>query len=282
MVYACEEGEAWGARKTVFFAAAMAAAFLLPLLPWAARNLVTLKKAQFIAPRYANLPGEYAPVGFYAWTSTWLERYRDVYFTVWKIGEADQPLIVDELPSAAFDSPEEKMRVAELFAEYNTSPDLEISPELDVQICRTRARENAPPPFAHLCFCPVAARPDNLVHAAHRAAAHRRKILARPRAVGRFSRRCPGHRRICCFGLSVCRAGGWRSLGRLACQWREHRNGCGYSARAKSLGNRPPARIFSGSDGVSDDRGGPGTSLRRLVLSGSARTYFHARGSESA
>ena len=35
-------------------------------------------------PRFpANTP----PVGYYAWTGTWLERYRDVYFTVWKIGE---------------------------------------------------------------------------------------------------------------------------------------------------------------------------------------------------
>ena len=133
----------------------MAAAFLLPLLPWAARNLVTLKKAQFIAPRYANLPGEYAPLGFYAWTSTWLERYRDVYFTVWKIGEADQPLIVDELPSAAFDSPEEKMRVAELFAEYNTSPDLEISPELDgkfAELARERTRRH---PLRTYVFVPL-------------------------------------------------------------------------------------------------------------------------------
>ena len=121
------------------------ACFLLPLLPWAARNLITLKKVQFIAPRYANLPGEYAPVGFYAWTSTWLERYRDVYFTVWKIGEADQPLIVDELPSTAFDSPEEKARVADLFSEYNSSPDLEISPELDrkfAEIARERTRRH--------------------------------------------------------------------------------------------------------------------------------------------
>jgi len=141
LIYALRGGRSLGARKTIVLMAAMAGAFLLPLLPWAARNLITLRKVQFIAPRYANLPGEYAPVGFYAWTATWLERYRDVYFTVWKIGEADQPLIVDELPSTAFDSPAEKARIADLFSEYNSSPDLEITPELDrefVEIARER------------------------------------------------------------------------------------------------------------------------------------------------
>jgi 4-amino-4-deoxy-L-arabinose transferase-like glycosyltransferase len=144
-VYALRAGRALGARKAIVLIAAMAGAFLLPLLPWAARNFITLRKVQFIAPRYANLPGEYAPVGFYSWTATWLERYRDVYFTVWKVGEPDEPLIVDELPPAAFDSPEEKARVADLFSEYNSSPDLEISPELDVkfaEIARERTRRH--------------------------------------------------------------------------------------------------------------------------------------------
>jgi len=145
LVYSMRLGWALGVRKTIFLAAAMAGVFLVPVLPWAARNLVTLKKIQFVAPRYVNLPGEYAPVGFYAWTSTWLERYRDVYFTVWKIGEMDQPLNVDELPSSAFDSPEEKARIADLFSQYNNNPDLDISPEVDrkfAEIARERTRRH--------------------------------------------------------------------------------------------------------------------------------------------
>jgi len=145
VVYALRDARTLGARKTGFLAAAMAGAFLLPLLPWAARNLITLKKVQLISTRYANLPGEYTPVGFYAWTGTWLERYRDIYFTIWKIGEMDQPLDVDELPSSAFDSPEEKARVADLFAEYNETPNLEFTPELDgkfAEIARERTRRH--------------------------------------------------------------------------------------------------------------------------------------------
>jgi hypothetical protein len=141
LVYGFRAWRVQGARKAILLIAAMAGAFLLPLLPWAARNAISLNKLQFLAPRYATFPGEYPPVGYYAWTGTWLERYRDVYFTVWKIGE--EHLDVDELPASAFDSPEEKARVAELIARYNNSPELDISPEIDRQyaeIARERTR----------------------------------------------------------------------------------------------------------------------------------------------
>ena len=89
LVYGVRAWRYQGARKAnpVRCGHGLSARFLLPLLPWAARNAISLHKLQFLAPRYATLPGEYAPVGFYAWTGTWLERYRDVYFTIWAIGE---------------------------------------------------------------------------------------------------------------------------------------------------------------------------------------------------
>ena len=143
LVYGFRAWRAQGARKAILLAAAMSGAFLLPLLPWAARNAISLHKLQFLAPRYATFPGEYPPVGYYAWTGTWLERYRDVYFTVWAIGEdrAD----VNDLPASAFDSPEEKARIADLIAQYDDSPELDISPEMDRQyaeIARERTRRN--------------------------------------------------------------------------------------------------------------------------------------------
>jgi hypothetical protein len=132
-----------GARQMIFAVAAMCAVFLIPLLPWAGRNLKTLRKVQFIAPRYANLPGEYAPVGYYAWTATWLERYRDAYLSLWKIGE--EPVDINDLPPGAFDSPAEKAHIADLFCEYNDSAELDISPEMDrqfAQIARERTRRH--------------------------------------------------------------------------------------------------------------------------------------------
>ena len=134
---------ALGARKTILTLTALAGAFVLPLLPWAARNAISLREPQFLAPRYATFPGEYPPVGYYAWTGTWLERFRDVYFTIWAIGE--DPMSVNDLPASAFDSPAERARVADLIAQYNDSPDMDISPEMDRQyaeIARERTRRN--------------------------------------------------------------------------------------------------------------------------------------------
>jgi 4-amino-4-deoxy-L-arabinose transferase-like glycosyltransferase len=143
LVFGLRAWRALGGRKAILFAAAMAGAFLLPLLPWAARNAISVHKLQFLAPRYATFPGEYAPVGYYAWTGTWLERYRDVFFTVWAIEE--DRMDVDNLPASAFDSPEERARVADLIERYNDSTELELSPEMDRQyaeIARERTRRH--------------------------------------------------------------------------------------------------------------------------------------------
>jgi hypothetical protein len=55
-----------GMSKVALSGAAMVAAFCLPLVPWTARNFITLHELQVLAPRYVTLPGEYAPVGYYA------------------------------------------------------------------------------------------------------------------------------------------------------------------------------------------------------------------------
>jgi hypothetical protein len=132
-----------GWRKVVTTGAAMAIAFLLPLTPWVARNFVSLHKLQISADRYTTLPGEYAPVGYYKWANTWMVRFRDVYISVWKLNE--EPVNVDDFPASAFDSPEEKARVAELFDQYNKTPTLDISPEIDrgfAEIARERTRRH--------------------------------------------------------------------------------------------------------------------------------------------
>ena len=98
-------------------AALMAAGLLLPLLPWAARNWRTLHEVQFLAPRYSQLPGEFTPLGFNAWTSTWLWRFGDVYLTLWKIDGEEIPMA--DLPPSAFDSPPERARVANVLERYN-------------------------------------------------------------------------------------------------------------------------------------------------------------------
>jgi hypothetical protein len=145
LVFGVHGWKAGDVRKALFCAAAMGGVFLLPLLPWAARNAISLHKAQFLAPRYATFPGEYAPVGFYAWTGTWLERYRDVYFTIWAIEE--DRMDVGDLPASAFDSPEEKARVEDLIDQYNESPELDVSPELDRQFAEIARERTQRHPF---------------------------------------------------------------------------------------------------------------------------------------
>jgi hypothetical protein len=118
----------------------MGAGLLLPLLPWAARNWHTLHDVQFLAPRYSELPGEYTPLGFISWTNTWLWRVRDVYLVSWKLNAEEIPL--ENVPASAFDSPEEKERLAALLDQYNET--LTVDPELDGQfreIARERARQ---------------------------------------------------------------------------------------------------------------------------------------------
>ncbi len=143
LIYAARWRGILGFRKLLLQGAAMAGACLLPLVPWATRNYVTLHEVQFISPRYATLPGEYSPVGYYAWTGTWLERYRDTFSSVWVVGE--EPMSMDDTPPSAFDSPQEKARVAALFDDYNRNSTLDITPEVDrefAQIARERTRRH--------------------------------------------------------------------------------------------------------------------------------------------
>jgi hypothetical protein len=114
----------------------MGLGLVLPLVPWAARNWHTLRDVQFLAPRYSELPGEYTPLGFTAWTNTWMWRFRDVYLTQWKVN--DEEIVMSQLPPYAFDSEDEKERVTDLVDEYNEA--LTIDPSLD-QGFREIARE---------------------------------------------------------------------------------------------------------------------------------------------
>jgi hypothetical protein len=105
----------------------MGVGLVLPLVPWAARNWHTLHDVQFLAPRYSELPGEYTPLGFTAWTNTWMWRFRDVYLSQWKVN--DEEIVISQLPPYAFDSEDEREKVSDLIDEYNEA--LTIDPSLD-------------------------------------------------------------------------------------------------------------------------------------------------------
>lgn len=119
----------------------MTLGLLLPLAPWAARNAVNLGRVQFLAPRYAETYGDVLPTGFYAWTKTWMFRFRDAYLFTWKL--PSQPIELKDLPPYAVDSPEEFSRVASLLERCNRVHGITRTMDLEfAELARERARRH--------------------------------------------------------------------------------------------------------------------------------------------
>jgi len=132
--------------------AVLAASCFLPLVPWGIRNMVTLNEPQFLAPRDSNLPGELVPRGFMNWERTWLFRISDCYRVTWKLN--DEVINLEDIPARAFDTPEERQRVADILEQYND--DLTLTPEEDAafaQLARERTRRH---PLRTYLWLPVA------------------------------------------------------------------------------------------------------------------------------
>lgn len=104
-----------------FLGAVFSLAFCLVLVPWTIRNHRVFHLFQPLAPAHAEMPGEFVPRGYLAWLRTWIDDGRYVGPVLWALDEA--PIKVAEIPDRAFDSAEEKQRVAALFDKYNHPPD---------------------------------------------------------------------------------------------------------------------------------------------------------------
>jgi hypothetical protein len=128
-------------RKLTLATLWMTAGFLLPLAPWAARNAVSLGRVQFLAPRYAETYGDILPTGFYAWTKTWMFRFRDAYLFTWKL--PSQPIDVRDLPVYATDSPDELSHVTSLLQRYNTTHGMTLALDREfADLASDRARRH--------------------------------------------------------------------------------------------------------------------------------------------
>lgn len=125
---------------------------LVPLAPWAARNAHTLGRVQFLAPRYSESFGEAVPRGFYAWTQTWMFRSRDAYLSSWKL--PFDPIALDDLPAYAFDSPEERGRVAYLLERYNREH--AMSRQLDLEFAQLASERSRRQPLRSYVWIPIA------------------------------------------------------------------------------------------------------------------------------
>ena len=124
----------------------------LPLAPWAVRNFVTLHEVQFLAPKNSNLPGELVPYGFMAWEKTWLFRFRDCYLVPWKLN--GEVIYLEDIPARAFDSQDEKDRVAALLEQYNN--DVTLRPEEDAAFGQLARERTARHPLRTYLWLPMA------------------------------------------------------------------------------------------------------------------------------
>jgi hypothetical protein len=128
-------------RKFALATLWMLVGLLLPLAPWAARNAVRVGRVQFLAPRYAETHGDVLPTGFYAWTKTWMFRFRDAYLFTWRL--PSQPIELKNLPSYAVDSPEDFSRVSSLLDRYNRARGMTRALDLEfAELARERARRH--------------------------------------------------------------------------------------------------------------------------------------------
>jgi 4-amino-4-deoxy-L-arabinose transferase-like glycosyltransferase len=95
--------------------------FGLALTPWTIRNARVFGMFQPIAPSDAGMPGEFSYQGYIAWLKTWVDDVRYTEIAEWPLDYA--PIRIQDLPDFAFDSHEERDRVAALLAAYNNGAD---------------------------------------------------------------------------------------------------------------------------------------------------------------
>src|SRR6185503_19625845 len=103
--------------RALAYGAILTIGFIVAIGPWAIRNARVFHVFQPIAPAQANMPDEFVPRGYIRWLKTWVDDVKYTETLEWGIDE--QPFHIDDVPNYAFDSEQERDRVASLFERYN-------------------------------------------------------------------------------------------------------------------------------------------------------------------
>jgi hypothetical protein len=133
---------------------------LLPLVPWTIRNARTFYIFQPLAPRYANDPGELAPLGFARWYRTWAIDFASTDEVYWNYS-GDRIELAD-LPPRVFNvgSQSESLalhnRTAALLADYNFAPTEAINPAIDARFNELASERVDAHPVLYFFGLPVA------------------------------------------------------------------------------------------------------------------------------
>ncbi|HAF21823.1 MAG TPA: hypothetical protein DCK93_02745 [Blastocatellia bacterium] len=107
--------------RASYLGAVFSLAFCLALAPWTIRNFRMFHLFQPLAPAHAEMPGEFVPRGYLSWLRTWIDDARYIDPVLWSLDE--RPIQLETIPDKAFDSAEEKQRVAALLEKYNHPPE---------------------------------------------------------------------------------------------------------------------------------------------------------------
>jgi 4-amino-4-deoxy-L-arabinose transferase-like glycosyltransferase len=128
-----------GVARSALPVLATALCVVLPLVPWAARNWRTFHVFQPLVPKYANDPGELAPLGFSRWYRTWSIEFADTENVYWNY--PGDYINFDSLPQRAFNVGSQSAsdnlhdHTAALFADYNAGVghSQEVNPRIDAR-----------------------------------------------------------------------------------------------------------------------------------------------------
>jgi hypothetical protein len=123
---------------------------VLPLIPWTIRNDETFHVLQPLAPRYANNPGEFAPVGFFRWMRTWSVNFIDAGTVFWNLQDVIDPA---DVPARACWTAAQCRETAVLIAEHNRIRD--VPPALDRQFAALAAERIRERPWEYYLVLPA-------------------------------------------------------------------------------------------------------------------------------
>lgn len=174
-------------RVKSFFVSAVlfSVAFCLVLVPWTIRNYRVFHFFQPLSPTHGEMPGEFVPRGYLLWLRTWLDDSRYVGPVLWAVDT--RPIQITAFPASAFDSNEERERVAALLGKYNSSSsvssvpsvteedtddedddedeeetdaepqeaDVEMTPEIDARFAQLGQERRARSPFRYYVVLPL-------------------------------------------------------------------------------------------------------------------------------
>lgn len=130
-------------REVIPSAVLFSLAFCIVLVPWTIRNRRVFQVFQPLAPTHGEMPGEFVPRGYLLWLRTWLDDSRYVGPVLWSVDT--RPMRITDFPAKAFDSPEERERVAALLEKYNHPPDEESSTDTSADEDKSTPDEQASP-----------------------------------------------------------------------------------------------------------------------------------------